>query len=173
MGGIRETNAGDSVYGHFGAVKFPHDPHVAALRVAEEFRVSLISFAQLQHVNVTCGIALHFAPQTLIQLSEVTADTPEGPMTQKWFDTESAHIDALHRMEKLVHELPGTNIIMSESFLKRLEDPPKNVQQLGKVSLKGQDSPLSLFLLPSDLVKKKELEAFKEKHFKAPSKKAA
>jgi CheY-like chemotaxis protein len=173
LGGIKESSSGDSVYGHFGAVPFPHNPHVAALMVAQEFRVALRTFSQIHGISVECGIALHHAPDTLIQLHEVRAETPEGPVIQKWFDTTSAQIDLLHRMEKLVHELPGTNIILSEDFLRRIPNPPGKIRQLGPTLLKGQSDPSNLFLLPSDLLSDEDIQKFVSKNFGSGLKVAA
>lgn len=173
MGGLRESCSGDSVYGHFGAVTFPHNPFVAAMMAAEEFRVTLQSFTKLNNVNVNCGIALHHAPQTLVHLNEVRAETPNGELIQKWIDTDSAQIDLLHRIEKLVHQLPGTNLIMSDDFLKNLPSPSPRIVALGTAMIKGQKDPIGLHLLPGEQTTPKMVEEFKAKYFAVPLKQAA
>lgn len=165
MGGLKESSSGDSMYGHFGAVNFPNNPHVAAMMVAQEFRVALRSFSKMHNVKVECGISLHHAPDTLIDMHEVKTQSTQGEIVQKWFDTSSSHVDLVHRMEKLVHELPGSNVIMSDSFLKRLPDAPARVQRLGMTTFKGQSNPIELHILLSDQVSADALDAFKKKYF--------
>lgn len=174
MGGIKESSSGDSTYGHFGAVPFPHHPHLSAMMVAQEFRVALRSFSKLHKLNLECGIALHHAPDTLIQFEEVRFQSADGPVVQKWFDTSSNDVDLVHRMEKLAHELPGSNVIMSEAFVKHLPDAPEKLVKLGAITLKGQTTPVMLYAFLSDLVTPEVLSQFKAKFFASePEKKAA
>jgi len=173
MGGLKETSSGDSVYGHFGAVNFPHNPHTAAMMVAQEFRVALRSFTKLHSLDLECGIALHYAPNTLIDLHETRVHTAGGEIVHKWFDTTSSHVDLVHRIEKLVHELPGSNMIMTDDFLKKLPDAPGKIVRLGSILMKGQSEPTVLHLLMSDRVSPEQLEAFKQKYFSDDSLKMA
>lgn len=165
MGGLKESTSGDSVYGHFGSVDFPHNPHIAAMMVAQEFRVGLRSFSKVNNIEVECGISLHFAPNTLVDVHETRAQTTGGEIIQKWLDTSSTHVDTLHRIEKLVHELPGSNIVLTKSFLEKLPDPSPKIVPLGAIRLKGQGQVVELFLLPSDLVSESTLSTFKQKFF--------
>lgn len=160
MGGIKESSGGDSIYGHFGAVNYPNNPHVAALMVAQEFRVALRTFSKMHGIALECGMALHHAPNTLVQYEEIQLETPEGKITQKWFDTSSSEVDLLHRIEKLSHSLPGSNIMMSEQFVKHLPDPPANITRIGQIELKGQPQPVTVFALLSDFVKPEQLANF-------------
>lgn len=165
LGGLKESSSGDSIYGHFGAVPFPHHPHVSAMMVAQEFRVALRSFSKLHKIKIECGIALHHAPDTLIQYEEIRLQTSEGPVVQKWFDTSSSDVDLLHRMEKISHELPGSNVMISEAFIKHLPEPPEKVVKLGTALLKGQANPIVLYALLSDQVTPEILAEFTSKYF--------
>ena len=67
-------------------------------------------------------------------------------------------------MERLAHELPGSNIIMSEAFLAQLSDKPANVTKIGVIELKGQSQPITVYALLSDFVKAEQLIAFQSAH---------
>jgi CheY-like chemotaxis protein len=166
-GGIRESSSGDSVYGHFGAVDGGLNSYVAALTAAQEFRVALRGFSSVHGIEIECGIALHLCKQATVQFHEIRAETPLGPITQKSFDTESPDIDLLHRIEKLTHELSGTNIIMSKAFLDGLAEKPAKYDSLGFATLKGQPTPVELFLIRSDRVSEVELSTFLAAQLKA------
>jgi len=159
-----ESSSGDSVYGHFGALGSKHDPPVAALATAQEFRVALRGFTTLHKIDAECGIALHFAPKTLIQVHEIRTETIDGPVTQRCFDTDSTHVDLLHRMEKLVHFLPGTNIIMSKGFIDVLDYEPYQLIRLGHKKFKGQEDSVEIFLIKSDRVDEDILVKFIDEH---------
>jgi len=159
-GGLRESHAGDSAYGHFGAFNYLNEPFIQAISAAQEFRVGLTSFSKVNKVPVECGSALHFAPKTLFQLYEFRGDTPQGMIIQKSYDSASTHIDLLHRMEKLAHKLPGSNVIMSKEFFERLNEPLQTIRYLGMKIFKGQDKKTHLYLLPSYYVTDKILEEF-------------
>lgn len=172
-GGIRESHSGDSAYGHFGAFFQYQDPIASALATAREFRVALRSLQALSSTPVECGIALHVIPDTIIQIHEIKVSTQFGEFVQKSFDTQSPHIDLLHRMEKLVHALPGSNIILSESFFSRLKAGHDRFVDLGQAHLKGQKDSVRLYLLPSDQVKQADIDAFKADYFGQDGEKAA
>jgi CheY-like chemotaxis protein/class 3 adenylate cyclase len=164
-GGIRESHSGDSAYGHFGAFFQYQDPVVSALAAAREFRVSLRSLQSLSSTPVECGIAVHVIPDTIIQIHEIKVTTQFGEIVQKSFDTQSPHIDLLHRMEKLVHALPGSNIIISQSVFDRLGGAQANLVPLGRALLKGQRDDVMLYLIPSDKVTAENLQAFIAQNF--------
>jgi CheY-like chemotaxis protein len=161
-GGWRESHAGDSGYGHFGLFESGGNPFDAALAAAREFRVALRSLAALAGHPVECGIALHLSRDSSVDVHQVQLMTPRGSVTQKSFDTTSKDIDILHRMEKLVHALPGTSIIMSEDFVFGLNAPPNAMRDLGIHRFQKPQKALRLFLVPSDLATPQDLEAFAE-----------
>lgn len=161
-GGFRESHAGDSAYAHFGLMGEAHSYGEAALSAAREFRVSLRSLASMHGYPIECGIALHAAKNTVVDIHTVQLHTAQGLVTQKSFDTTSSEIDVLHRIEKLTHRLPGTNIILTRSFLDLLGTLPQNMKALGLVRIDGYPRPLELFLLPSDMVSQSVFEKFLE-----------
>jgi CheY-like chemotaxis protein len=164
-GGIRESHAGDSAFAHFGAFGPHADPFLAAMSAAREFRVALRGLSSMTGKSLECGIALHHIPDTIFQIHEVKVSTAAGEFIQKSFDSQSPGIDLLHRMEKLTHELPGSNIIMSETFLRSLSSPPPNAVELGSILFKGQEKPVQLHLVPSDCVTPHELKTFLASYF--------
>src|SRR5262249_52823158 len=99
---------------------------------------------------------------SVVDVHSVVINTPLGVFTQKSFDSTSLDIDLLHKMEKLVHELPGSNIILSQGFLEGLQTQIKDLQSLGLKSIAGQSQPLELFLLPSHYVKPEDLKKFQQ-----------
>lgn len=161
-GGWRESQSGDSAYGHFGLLQENQNPAESALAVAREFRVALRSLAQKFSVDIECGIALHTAKKCLVDIHCVQLHTPHGLVTQKSFDTTSADIDLLHRMEKLVHQLPGSNIVMSSTFLNELKSLPPLIIDVGAFQFTGRSEPINLHMILSDLVKPDQLENFKQ-----------
>lgn len=161
-GGWRESHSGDSAYGHFGLLDDKKNPCDSALAVARDFRVGLRSLCSIHNVNVECGIALHIVKNSIVDVHKIQLNTTKGIVTQKSFDTTSLEIDLLHRMEKLVHKLPGSNIIMSKEFYSQLTDKPNNITEIGNFKLKGQKKETPLLLICSDKVNKKTIdEAFK------------
>lgn len=172
-GGIRESQGGDSAYAYFGAFTSFQDSYVAALAAAQEYRLSLRNFCQLNSISAESGIALHLIPDAMIQLHEIRVEGPNGNIVQKSCVSESAHIDLLHRMEKMVHCLKGSNIILSEAFVQALKDKPKNLIELGSTTLRGQTAPVKMFLIKSDLVSQEELDAFIAEYFVKDLKKVA
>ncbi len=156
-GGWRESHSGDSAYGHFGLLEERENPSESALAAAHEFRAGLKSLSEISGVQVECGISLHIARKCPIQLHTVHLNTPRGPITQKSFDTSSVDIDLLHRMEKLVHQLPGSNIVMSKTFAESLRTIPVNAGSIGSHLFVGQKDPVELLLIPSYYVKDQDL----------------
>ncbi|MEW6056289.1 MAG: response regulator [Bdellovibrionota bacterium] len=168
-GGWRESHSGDSAYGHFGLFEQQISPFDAALSVAREFRVALRGLSQVHQVQIECGVGLHVARNATVNIHTVQLNTLRGPVIQKSFDTSSSDVDLLHRMEKLVHELPGTNVIMTDEFLKSLKTTPPPLVELGVYQFPDRAQPVRLFMMVSDLVSKEQLEKFKEKFVVATS----
>ncbi len=161
-GGWRESHSGDSAYGHFGLWENNSNPFEGALAAAREFRVALKSIADVHGIPIECGVALHVVRGCQVDIHKVQLNTASGSITQKSFDTSSIEIDLLHRMEKLVHKLPGTNIVMSEDFFRSLRISPPQVKELGRFRFKGQEKATQLFLFPSDRTTAEHLELVRQ-----------
>jgi FixJ family two-component response regulator len=159
-GGFRESHSGDSAYAHFGLMDGTRGYGEAAIAAAREFRVALRSLTKVYDVELECGIALHAAREAVVDVHTVHLKTPTGVVTQKSFDTTSTEIDLLHRIEKLVHKLPGSNIIMTEHFVELLTRRPDDLILLGTRHFQGHDRPVRLFLVKSDRVDRQTLEHF-------------
>jgi len=164
-GGFRESHSGDSAYAHFGLMDGIRGYGEAALAAAREFRVALRSLNKVYSVDLECGIALHAAHDAVVDIHTVHLKTPAGDVTQKSFDTTSNEIDLLHRIEKLVHRLPGSNIIMTESFVEHLTTRPEELIFLGSRQFTGQARPVKLYLIRSDLLSPEELRDFMHEEF--------
>jgi hypothetical protein len=77
-------------------------------------------------------------------------------------------------MEKIVHALPGSNIIMSEEFKNALGVTPKNLIELCPAQFAGHTERIKLHLIPSDFVEPTNLENLKEELMeKSPTAKTA
>jgi len=163
-GGIRESHAGDSAFAHFGAFSDHQDPFMAAMSSAREFRVALRSLSGMSGKALECGIALHYIPDTILQIHEIKVTTAQGETVQKSFDSQSAGIDLLHRMEKLTHELPGSNIIMSDEFVKGITTLNSRVLEIGQVLFKGQDKSVQMHLIPSDALSSEVFAEFRARN---------
>jgi class 3 adenylate cyclase len=164
-GGWRESHAGDSAYAHFGLVDMVStNPSDAALAAAREFRVSLRSLSEVGKVSLECGIALHLAKETMVDVHTVQLNTPQGIVSQKSFDTTSQDIDLLHRIEKMTHLLPGSNIILTEAFVNTLSQQPKNMIELGCVKVHGYREEVVLYVIASDQLTDKHIDQFR-RHF--------
>ncbi len=174
-GGWRESMSGDSAYAHFGLGDVVENPAEAALSAAREFRESLRSLSEIHGKEVHCGIALHVAREALVDIHHVQLTSVDGTIVQKSFDTTSMDVDLLHRMEKIVHELPGSNIIISEDFVQALKKSPMGAIALGTHVLKGQSKPATLHLIPAFGVTSPMVDALKVKLTPPadPTKKAA
>lgn len=159
-GGWQESQSGDSAYAHFGLFETTLPPCESALAAAREFRVALRNISEMYQVGVETGIAIHFLKQNNVELQILQIQTPNQNIIHKSLDTSSSQVDALHRMEKLLHTLEGTNIILSSEVVKGLKSIPKNLVELGEVSLKGS-SEVPLSIITSDKVTPKHLEDFK------------
>lgn len=149
-GGWREHHAGDLAYAHFGLFKQVQNSCDVALASAVEFKNFIDVFNKKNSTHFSCGIGLHYAKKCLIDLHIVEVNTSEGIITQKSFDSSSLEVDLVFRIEKLAHTLPGTNIMMSELFKKKLINDT-NLQQImsyGLNNLKGYMQPTEVYILP-------------------------
>jgi FixJ family two-component response regulator len=162
-GGLRECLPGDSAYGHFGLWESDLNVYQSALTAAQEFRVKLRGFSQIHNVGVECGISLHVARNCTVDIHMAEINSANGKITQKSFGTSSIDVDLLHRMEKIVHNLPGSNIVLSKDFVDNLTSRPVNLKELGSHLLKGQPKPVDMFLIPSDKVTDQNIQQLKEK----------
>jgi hypothetical protein len=117
----------------------------------------LRTLTALSGVEVECGLALHVARNSIVDVHTVNVALASRTVTQKSFDTSSIDIDLLHRMEKLCHRLPGTNIIMSEDFRRMLRVADSKIRPLGNFLLRGQKAPIQLHIITSDRVREEHL----------------
>jgi FixJ family two-component response regulator len=162
-GGWRESHSGDSAYAHFGLIPGEASPAESAIAAAREFRVALRNLSELSGCEVECGIGLHEIRNCPIHIHTVQLNSPRGLVTQKSFDTSSSDVDLLHRMEKVAHRLPGTNMIMSAGFLSLLKAAPTGrIHQLGPVLLAGQNAPVDLHVLAGDRVTDSHISELRE-----------
>lgn len=148
-GGWRESHAGDSAYAHFGMVPGNVMTVESAMAVASEFRTFLRSLSLKHNIVVEAGIALHLAKNVKVNLHRVEIASPNGKIIQKSFDTSSRDVDLVHRIEKLMHKLPGSNIVMTESFVNAL-GPMPGIIDLGLFEVKGHNEKVHIFMKASD-----------------------
>lgn len=158
-GGWRESSSGDSAYAHFGMLKNLERPADAALAAASEFRLFLRNLTQTSGIEFECGIGIHLAPDCLVDIHEIKVQAFNQEVIHKSFVSASIDIDLVHRMEKLMHQLPGSNITMSKAFVENLSQEPFGVVGIGAHLFKGQSHPVELFVKLSDRVKSEELTA--------------
>jgi FixJ family two-component response regulator len=164
-GGIRESSSGDSVYGHFGAFNTILNSVPSALAVAQEFRVSLRNFSRIHNIDIECGIGIGFVEDALVQVHEINAEFGNEKIKQKSFDTTNRDIDLIFRIEKLIHELPGTSIIVTEKTFERLEEQEKSkFKPVNNVFIKGNTKAQNLYVLLSDRVNAETWSQFSAKH---------
>jgi hypothetical protein len=114
----------------------------------------------MYQVAVESGIAIHYMKNNMVELQTLQIQTPVQNIIHKSLDTSSNEVDTLHRMEKLLHTLEGTNIVLSSEVVKGLKNVPKNLIELGEVTLKGS-AEVKLSIITSDKVTEKALEEFK------------
>jgi class 3 adenylate cyclase len=84
-------------------------------------------------------------------------------ITQKCIMTNSKDIDILHRVEKLAHHLPGSNILLTKALYDSLRSPPEKLVELGLFYVDGQVDPVHVFGLLSDKVKTRDVTAIRAK----------
>lgn len=159
--GWRESHAGDSSYGHFGLMNEKMNLCELAFATAREFRVALRSLADIHNLDLECGIGLHVAQNAVLDIHVANVRTADGHHVQKSFDTYSTEIDLLHHMEKLVHYLPGSNIIMTKEFVDGLSRPRDEITCVGAWKNSPTGYPIELHCLLSDKVKPSDLEEFR------------
>ncbi len=162
LGGWRESHAGDSAYAHFGILPSKNSPNELAYEAALLFKKFLDELNAKNQTQIHCGIGLHFAKDTLINVHTIAQKINEEVVQQKSFDTTSTDVDLVHRIENLVHAIPGTNIAMSEVFFNSLKLPKDGFSHLGTFKLKGQDQEISIFLVKNSNVSDEFINNFKK-----------
>lgn len=162
-GGWLESHAGDSGYGHFGLVDNIDDPFESALAAAREFRVAIRGMNDIFGLEVECGVALHFAPNCTLNTHEMALCRDRSAIAQKSFDTDSTEVDLLHEVEKTVHSLPGSNIVLTKQFMNGLRRERSHIVDIGSYTSKKLEKSIEIAILPSDRVKVEDIEKFKAK----------
>lgn len=163
FGGWREHHSGDLAYAHFGLLKQVENPCDMALAVASEFRVFLKNFNIQYNTSIECGIGLHYAKECTVELHEIEVQVGMKRISQKSFDTSSIEVDLVFRIEKLAHELEGTNIIMSEEFVKRLKVTNDVLDKVENFSPKGYGKAINVFVKKSTRCTQDDLKALTTK----------
>jgi class 3 adenylate cyclase len=151
-GGWRESHSGDSAYAHFGVLKSELAANVLAYRSAIAFKEFLGQLNQKHGLNVECGIGLHVATDVLINVHSISLQMDQETIQQKSFDTTSTDVDLVHRIESFIHLLPGTNVAMSEKFVRSLNFGTEGFVHLGRFKLKGQKELTNIYILPNPKV---------------------
>lgn len=169
--GHRESVSGDSSYGHFGVMKQHAHPADAAFSAAREFKASVELVSQLSNTKLDIGVGLNFATSSPIHIHTAHFQTDNGLSAQRSFDTSSYDTDLLHRIEKIVHVLPGVSIVMTDSFFKKIDCGDEYMVDLGMCNIEGVNEPIHLHVLPSKYAKAEQIEALKRslvtRHLKA------
>lgn len=150
FGGWREHHSGDLAYAHFGLLKEVVNPCDIALAVASEFRVFLKNFNIQNNTSIECGIGLHYAKNCLVELHEIQVNVGNKKIIQKSFDTSSIEVDLVFRIEKIAHELQGTNMILSEDFASRLNDNGDVLEKLENYTPKGYGKAITVYVKKSN-----------------------
>lgn len=163
QGGWRESHAGDSAYAHFGMLESTNNPVESALATATEFRSFLRALNLKYGLSIECGIGLHLAQDVSINLHEIEIQTLRGTIKQKSFDSTSPDVDLVHRLESFTHQLPGSNVAISEPFSNALAGKLPQVKDLGSFQLKGQKSLTKIYLKASDQVKEEHIAELSQK----------
>lgn len=164
-GGFIECHAGDYAYGHFGLSDNHQKLCNLALSAANEFRMNIRSLSEVHGLSFECGIALHAGENIRQTVNSVSAIHNNSVRTHKWYETDSSEVDFLHRIEKLVHALPGSNIVLSRNVFDHLSPRYQSkFTRLGLFKGKGQDQHIEIFLCASDKVNKQDLDDFIETH---------
>ena len=81
----------------------------------------------------------------MIDIHEVQIDHFGQRITQKSFDATSSGIDLVHRIEKVAHEYPGSNVILTKEFYDRITLGKDGLQKIGFHKFKGQVGEVELF----------------------------
>ncbi len=163
--GIQENHGGDAAFGHFGAFSEIKDGIAASFAIAQEFRSFLRNLARMHKTAVECGIAIHLVPKARIDIHQVVVQRDREVVVKKFLSSSSPHIDSLFRLEKITHQLPGSNIIISEPIYKNLNYHDEQTICLGFSknieSLRNQ----KVYLVPSYLKDKDAMNIVIENHF--------
>lgn len=149
-GGWREHHSGDLAYAHFGLLKQIDRPCDVALAVSSEFRVFLRNFNMQHNTQIECGIGLHYAKDCLIDIHVIEVATQDKKIIQKSFDTSSKEVDLVFRLEKKAHELPGTNIIMSQDFVNKVSGRTDDFVKVSGFTPKGYGKSIDIHVKRSD-----------------------
>ncbi|MBY0412981.1 MAG: hypothetical protein K2Q18_02390 [Bdellovibrionales bacterium] len=165
LGGWRESHAGDSAYAHFGILPNQVSSNHLAYQAALEFKKFLDDLNELHKTNISCGIGLHLASNALINVHTVAQKINDEVIQQKSFDTTSTDVDLVHRIESLTHTLPGSNIAMSEAFVKSLNLTLEETHYLGVFKLKGQERDIGVYVVKDERVTMEHLNVFRKLHF--------
>lgn len=159
-GGWRESHSGDSAYAHFGVLKTELPANALAFQAAIEFKDFLDRLNKKHSLTIDCGIGLHIAKNVLINVHSIEIKTATEVVQQKSFDTTSADVDLVHRLENFVHKLPGTNIALSEKFVDSLDFKIVNLIELGRFQLKGQIGLTNIFVIPNEKTNSSRLKSY-------------
>lgn len=163
FGGWREHHSGDLAYAHFGLLKEVSNPCDMALAVASEFRVFLKNFNIQNNTTIECGIGLHYAKNCIVELHEIQVVVGGKKIIQKSFDTSSIEVDLVFRIEKIAHELQGTNMILSEEFATRLNNNGDVLEKLENYTPKGYGKPISVFVKKSNRCTAEDIKSLSQK----------
>lgn len=148
-GGEIESQEGDKIYANFGLSGNIQNLSNAVLASAKEFRSSLQSINDHYGVSIEAGLSVHFAENCKINLRQSAINTEAGIIIRKKFDTSSTDVDLCHRAETLMHKLPGSNIILTETIKNKLTADTSNFIDIGEYILKGQSKPMRFYLIKS------------------------
>ena len=163
--GIQENHGGDAAFGHFGAFGGIEMGISASLAVAQEFRSSLRNLSRMHNLAVECGVAIHLVTNATIDVHQVVVERDREVIVKKFLSSSAPGIDSLFRLEKLTHQLPGSNIIMSQEIYDRVQRHDESTICLGvsknKEALKGQ----KIYLIPSVFKDQSALERLKADNF--------
>ena len=161
LGGWRESHAGDSAYAHFGILPSKMSSNEQAYQAAIEFKKFIEELNEKNDSQIQCGIGLHLAHDVLINVHTVSQKINEEIIQQKSFDTTSTDVDLVHRIESSIHSLPGTNIAMSEVFVKSLNLSMEKFYHLGSFLFKGQSAKIEVYIVRDSHLNLDIIEAFK------------
>ncbi len=164
-GGYVEAFEGDAAYANFGLMTTGINPCDAAFAVANEFRAALFGIQNHYNTTIDCGIGLHFSKGVKALIHEYSVTTNTGIVVQKRFYTESPGIDLVHRMEKLTHQIPGSNIIMTKDYYANLthQVPKEKLFEIGMHQFKGQSEAFDLLVIKSIKAKPEDVEVISNK----------
>lgn len=164
FGGIPECHGGDAAFGHFGAFSDLAASGYSAIAVAQDFRVALRSISRIYGVRAECGIAVHLAKQSLVQVHEVSVESTKGQRVKKFLSSSSPEIDFMFRLEKLTHSLPGSNIIFTSDVFDMMPNKDRIIE-LGFPVVNQKAFNCRCYMIPSDMASAEILAVFKAQHF--------